>query len=72
MVDFMANYEQYRKGVKQGKHGKAPQFRLSYMDHICLVLCLLCTVKVIDFELYAQILLEIPDLFFSFGGQNLR
>lgn len=68
--DFFRDYEQYREDVRQGKHGKTPQFWMSYMDHIWHVLSLLYAVKANDFELYAQCLLAMPDLFFSFGGQN--
>ncbi|XP_070203645.1 uncharacterized protein [Littorina saxatilis] len=68
--DFFRDYEQYREDVRQGKHGKTPQFWISYMDHIWHVLSLLYAVKANDFELYAQCLLAMPDLFFSFGGQN--
>ena len=68
--DFLRDYEEYREDVRQGKHGKTAQFWISYMDHIWLVLSLLHAVKLNDFELYAQCLLTMPDLFFSFGGQN--
>lgn len=40
------------------------------MDHIWLALSLLYALKVNEFELYAQCLLAMPDVFFSFGGQN--
>ena len=70
MSDFFRNYEHFRDDIRQGKHGKTPQFWMSYMDHIWLVLSLLYAVKVNDFELYAQCLLAMPDVFFSFKGQN--
>ena len=68
--EFMAEYELYREDVRKGQHGKTAQFWMSYMDHIWLVLVLLYAVKTNDFQLYAQSLLMMPDLFFSFGGQN--
>ena len=43
---------------------------MQYMDHVLLVLSLMRSVKENDFELYAYCLMQMPDLFFSFGGQN--
>ena len=40
------------------------------MDHVSLTLGLTRSVKLNDFHLYAFCLQEMPDLFFSFGGQN--
>ena len=40
------------------------------MDHVSLVLLLMRAVKLNDFELYTHCLNLMPDIFFSFGGQN--
>ena len=50
--------------------GKTPQFWMSYMDHISLVLQLMRSVKSNDFQLYAFCISKMPDLFFSYGAQN--
>ena len=56
--------------MRQGKHGKTAKLWTSYMDHIWLILCLLHAVKVNSFKLYAETLLLMPDLFFSYWGMN--
>ena len=67
---FIRDYQEYRDSVRQVVLGKTAQFWLSYMDKIWLVLALLQSVKANDFPLYARCLFLMPDLFFSFGGQN--
>ena len=56
--------------IRNGQEGKTAQFWMKYLDHISLVLGLMCFVKENNFELYAYCLTQMPDLFFSFGGQN--
>ena len=53
--------------MRKGNHGKSAKFWISYMDHIRVILCLIHAVKVNCYQLYAQTLLLMPDLFFSFG-----
>ena len=43
---------------------------MSYINHISLILCLLQSVKTNNYELYAETLCQMQDLFFSFGGMN--
>lgn len=59
-------YMRFRDEVCAGKLGKAAIFWMSYVDHIWLVMNLLLAVKTNDFEAYAQCLLLMPDLFFSY------
>ena len=50
--------------------GTTAQFWISYMDHIWLVLSLIRALKTNDFNLYAEYLQLMADIFFSFDGQN--
>ena len=65
--DFMAEYELYREHIRKGNNWRTALFWISYMDEIWLVLILLQDKQLC---LYAQFLLMMQDLFFSFGGQN--
>ena len=67
---FLHGYLEFKEKVRNGYLGKTAQYWLSYMDHVQIVLNLMKAVKSNDFFLYAQCLHEMPDLFFSFGGQN--
>ena len=67
---IMNNYSVFCESVRHGQLGKTAQFWISYMDHVSLVLTLRRAVKTNDFELYSHCLSSMPDLFFSFGGQN--
>ena len=53
--------------MRKGNHGKTANFWISYMDHIWVILCLIHAVKVNCYQRYAQTLLLMPDLFFSYG-----
>ena len=67
---IVESYLKFCETVRRGDLGKNPQFWLSYMDHVSLVLLLMRAVKLNDFELYAHCLNLMTDIFFSFGGQN--
>jgi hypothetical protein len=67
---YINEYSEYRQSVSDGKLGKTAQFWMAYMNHIWLLLALIRSVKTNDFELYAECLHLLPDMFFSFNGHN--
>lgn len=67
---LIQRYMTFRDEVRAGKLGNTAILWMSYVDHIWLVMNLLLAVKKNDFEAYAQCLLLMPDLFFSYGGHN--
>jgi hypothetical protein len=67
---YLNEYVAFRDGVRDGSLGKTGQFWMSYMDHVSLVLALIQAVKRNDFRSYCHCLFLMPDIFFSFGGQN--
>lgn len=67
---YLAEYSEFRAGVKKGDLGKTAMFWVSYMDHIWLILHLLKAVKTNDYYLYSACLHEMANLFFSYDGQN--
>ena len=70
VIKRLDRYGDFCDGIRTGELGKTGQFWMKYMDHVSLVLSLMRSVKENDFELYAYCLMQMPDLFFSFGGQN--
>jgi len=68
--NYIERYWSFREGIATGQMGKTPQFWVSYMDHVYLVLQLHEAVKRNDFDLYAQCVFRMPDLFFSYNAQN--
>ena len=66
----IGEYVSFLQDIRIGELGKTAQFWMSYMDHIRLVLSLIKAVKQNDFVTYTYCLFAMPDLFFSFGGQN--
>ena len=69
-ITYIRKYTEFKKSVRDGVLGKTAQFWMSYMDHIWLVLSLIRAVKTNDFNLYAECLHLMADIFFSFDGQN--
>lgn len=69
-ISYIRKYAVFKKSVRDGALGKTARFWISYMDHIWLVLSLIRAVKTNDFNLYAQCLHLMADIFFSFDGQN--
>ena len=69
-ITYMKKYTRFKKSVRDGVLRKTAQFRMSYMDHIWLVLSLIRVVKTNDFNFYAECLHLMADIFFSFDGQN--
>ncbi|KAK6184936.1 hypothetical protein SNE40_007284 [Patella caerulea] len=67
---YLADYQRFRQDVRLGQHGKTAVLWMSYMDHIWLILSLNQAVKTNNFMVYAECLSLMPDIFFSFGGQN--
>ena len=70
VIKRLKDHQEFCEGIRKGEHGKTPQFWMTYLDHVSLVLSLMRAVKENDFELYAYCLMQMPNLFFSFGGQN--
>ena len=70
VCDQVEEFLQFCQSVREGALGKTAQFWLSYMDHISLVLALNRSVKTNNFLLYSYCIGAMPDLFFSYGGQN--
>ena len=70
ILESLKEYEKFCQSVRSGSLGKTSQFWLTYMDHVSLVLSLTRSVKLNDFHLYAHTLQCMPDLFFTYGGQN--
>lgn len=68
--NYIKEYEKFRNGVKEGTLGKTPQFWLSYVDHVKLVLSMSDAVKNKNVPLYIHCNYSMPDLFFAYGGQN--
>ena len=68
--EWVNNFLEFKDKVRKGSLGKTAQFWLSYMDHVWLALYLHESVKRNDFYLYAHCIHAMPDLFFSFDGQN--
>ena len=69
-ITYIWKYTEFKKSVRDGVLGKTAQFWVSYMDHIWLVLSLIRAVKTNDFNLYAECLHLMADIFSSFDGQN--
>ena len=69
-ITYIGKYMAFKKSVREGALGKTAQFWISYMDHIWRVLSLIRAVKTNDFNLYAECLYLMADIFFSFDGQN--
>ena len=73
IVSYIERYLKFRETVRTGVLGKTAIFWMSYMcmKFTCrLTLNLLHAVKTNDFFAYSHCLCLMPDLFFSFGGQN--
>ena len=73
IVSYIERYLKFRETVRTGVLGKTAIFWMSYMcmKFTCrLILNLLQAVKTNDFFAYSHCLCLMPDLFFSFGGQN--
>jgi len=70
IVALITGYITYKDTVKKGLLGKTAQLWLAYMDHVWLILDLVRAVKCNNFLLYSKCLSIMPDLFFSFDGQN--
>ena len=69
-ITYIRKYALFKKSVRDGTLGKTARFWISYMDHMWLVLSLIRAVKTNDFNLYAQCLHLMANIFFSFDGQN--
>lgn len=70
LVSYIERFLKFRENVRTGVLGKTATFWMSYMDHVWLTLNLLQAVKTNDFLAYSHCLCLMPDIFFSFGGQN--
>ena len=70
-ITYMRKYTEFKKSVRDGVLGNTAQFWMSYMGHIWLVLSLIRAVKTNDFNLYAECLHLMADIFFSFDGKNM-
>jgi len=70
ITGYIWRYCQFREEVANGEFGKAAQFWMPYMDAVWLALQLHESVKRNDFLLYAECILCMPDLFFSYTGQK--
>ena len=70
IVSYIERYLKFRETVRTGVLEKTVIFWMSYMDHVWLTFNLLQAVKTNDFFAYSHCLCLMPDLFFSFGGQN--
>ena len=68
----MNYYFKFCSEIKKGSLGKTGQFWYPYRDYVWLLLQLVHAVKMNDFMqyMYANCISLMPDLFFSFGGQN--
>ena len=67
---FLQSYIGFKDRIRKGELGKTAMFWVSYTDHVWLVLRLYEAVKRNDFLLYAHCIHLMPDIFFSYGGQN--
>ncbi len=67
---YTAEYMQFRDDIRSGLQGKTAKLSMTYTNHMWLTLLLLQAVKTNNFTAYEQCLSIMPDLFFSFGGQN--
>ena len=67
MLALIEDYLAFCDQVRAGGLGKTPQFWLSYMDHILIILKVMRSMKTNDFELYAFCISKMPDIFFSFS-----
>ena len=70
IVSYIERYLKFCETCRTGVLGKTAIFWMSYMDHVWLTLNLLQAVKTNDFFAYSHCLCLMPDLLFSFGGQN--
>ena len=70
IVLYIERYLKFCETCRTGVLGKTAIFWMSYMDHVWLTLNLLQAVKTNDFFAYSHCLCLMPDLLFSFGGQN--
>lgn len=70
VCSYINNYMQFRDAIRAGKLGKTAILWISYVDHVWLLLSLMQAVKTNDFDVYIECISQMPDLFFSFGGQN--
>lgn len=70
LTGYIDGYEKFRDDIRSGEYGKTAILWISYMDHVWLALSLLQAVKTNNFAAYRESLCLMPDLFFSFGGQN--
>ena len=70
ILAYIDKYSVFKDEVRNGKHGKTSQFWLQYMDQVWLTLKLHEAVKRNDFMLYEECIRLLPNLFFSFDGQN--
>lgn len=70
ITSFIETFLAFHKDVRSGVLGKTATLWMSYADHIWLTLNLLQAIKTNDYAAYSQCLCLMPDLFFSFGGQN--
>ena len=68
--NVISAFKEYRTKVKSGSIGVTARLWVSYMDHVWLMLSLLHAVKTNNYLEYACCMTLLPDLFFSFGGQN--
>jgi len=67
---YIDEFMQFRDSVRTGKLGKTAVFWMTYIDHVWLLLSLLQAVKTNNYDVYTECISQMPDLFFSFGGQN--
>ena len=65
---FLCEYLEFKKEVRESPLRKTAKFRISYIDHVWLILDIVRVVKHNDYALYSQSLFKIVDLFFSFDG----
>ena len=70
ILTYIDQYCQFRDDVRSGMLGKTAQFWMAYMDEVWLTLHLHEAVKKNDFLLDEECIHRMPDLFFSYDGQN--
>ena len=70
VCSYLEEYMKFREDIRNGHFGKTAALWMSYIDHVWLTLSLLQAVKTNNFTVYAQCISIMPELFFSFGGQN--
>ena len=70
ILSALQTYLTFKHNARTGELGITGQFWISYSDEIWLCLRLYEAVKRNDFLLYAHCIHLMPDIFFSWGGQN--